>query len=362
MTNDSTGIARRARPEIRALRPYAAAEQVDDTVRLNANEVPFTTAPFDGARPLNRYPEIRPQRLRQLLAGRFGVEAERLLVCRGSSEAIDLLMRAFCHAGRDNVVTIAPTFSMYRHYAVVQGAEYRQVACTLAGDERFDVNAAELLSACDVNTRLLFLCSPNNPTGASMAQPTMRELLDALRDRTLVVVDEAYIEFSADASAAVLLDEYDNLAVLRTLSKAGAFAGARCGAVIARRPVIDLLDAIQAPYALATPVVAAVESAFDRGWLDAADREAARLIAERGRLETKLAALPGITNVWPSDANFLLVRFVDARAALARCAGRGILLRDYDRELPDCVRITVGSGAENDRLLAALASLSENCR
>ncbi len=344
-----------ARPEIRRLAPYQAATQVEDSVRLNANEAPWSSGADHFRRPLNRYPEIRPQRLRRALASRFGCTAEQLLVTRGSSEAIDLLIRAFCRPGIDNVVTTAPSFSMYAHYAVIQGARLHEVATSRASD--FAVDADALLRACDGTTRLVFLCSPNNPTGTSVPSETIAALLSALDGRSLVVVDEAYVEFSGRASATSLLERHDNLVVLRTLSKALAFAGTRCGAAIACERVIDMLDAIQAPYALATPVVECVEDALQNEWLREAEQQVARIISERARMVDALQSLDIVEHIWPSDANFLLVRVADARALLEHTGADRVLVRHFDGELADCVRISIGTNDENDALLASLAKL-----
>lgn len=350
-------IAERAREEILALRPYAAAVQVEDTIRLNANEAPWTSGADPHRRPLNRYPEIRPAGLRRTLAERFGVPARRLLVTRGSSEAIDMLIRAFCRAGVDSIATVAPGFSMYRHYAAIQGAAVRTVSSSPDAD--FVPDPDELIGACDDDTRLVFLCSPNNPTGTSLPADFIRAVLDARRGRSAVVVDEAYIEFSGRDSAAGMLDEFDNLVVLRTLSKALAFAGARCGAVLARGPVIDLLDAIQAPYAMSTPVVERVEDALSQRWLAEAAARVAEIVAERDRLGQTLARLPAVRRIWPSDANFLLVRFADVDTVMAATRAAGILLRYFGDDLPDCARISVGSPEENDALLSVLGELDK---
>ena len=188
-------IARLARPEIQALTAYEAAVQVADTIRLNANEAPWTSPADHFRRPLNRYPEIRPAALRAALAERYGCDEAQLLVTRGTSEAIDLLVRAFCRAGRDNIVTTSPSFSMYRHYAAVQGA-------------------------CDADTRLVFVCSPNNPTGTLLPRGDLLDLLEKRGDRSAIIVDEAYVEFADTPSAVELLDQYPNLVVLRTLPAA----------------------------------------------------------------------------------------------------------------------------------------------
>ena len=348
-------IAELARPELRALQPYQAAQQVDDTIRLNANEAPWSSAADRFRRPLNRYPEIRPGRLALALGDYFGCNAERLLVTRGTSEAIDLLIRAFCREGRDNIVTTAPTFSMYGHYATVQGASQRSVATPAEKD--FAVDVDELLAACDEQTRLIFVCSPNNPTGTLVPRPDLVDLLERRGERSAIVVDEAYIEFAGVASAVELLDRYPNLVVLRTLSKALAFAGARCGAVMGPVDVIRILNAIQAPYAMSTPVVECVEDALQAAVLDEARSRIAEVVAERERLMAAMSTFGFISTTWPSAANFFLIRVADSEAVLRAAHDRGILLRDFGGSLPGCIRITVGSRSENDRLLALFADI-----
>ena len=351
-------IAKLARPEIRALDPYEAAEQVDDTIRLNANESPRSLAVGHFRRPLNRYPEVRPQQLRQTLAGRFGCEAEQLLVTRGSSEAIDLIIRAFCVAGRDAVLVNSPSFSMYRHYAEVQGARLIEVP-TLA-ERDFAIDVRDILDACDDATRLIFICSPNNPTGTTLPREELEALLRERGDRSAIVVDEAYVEFGDKPSATELLAHYDNILVLRTLSKALGFAGARCGAVVGPADVIRMLSAIQAPYALATPVIECVEDALQSEQLEAARQTVAEIVAERTRIADELLAFPFISKVWPSDANFLLVRCDDARSIMATCAKNGVLLRHFGGPLEDCIRITVGSREDNETLLEILSQVGKD--
>lgn len=351
-------IAALARPELRALQPYEAAQQVDDTVRLNANEAPWSSTADHFRRPLNRYPEIRPGRLAQSLGEYFGCDPARLLVTRGTSEAIDLLIRAFCREGRDNIVTTAPTFSMYGHYAAVQGAELRAVATEPASDFAIDTDA--LLDACDDQTRLIFVCSPNNPTGTVIPRPVLLELLERRGERSAIVVDEAYIEFAAESSAVELLDRYPNLVVLRTLSKALAFAGARCGAVMGPADVIRILNAIQAPYAMATPVVECVEDALASSAIDEARCRTAEIVAERNRLLANMPSFDFVERVWPSAANFFLVRVNDGAALIAAARKAGILLRGFGDNLPDCIRVTVGERTENDRLLELFGELQGN--
>jgi len=347
-----------ARPEIRAMQPYRAAQQVDDTVRLNANEAPWTQGAGRFRRPLNRYPEIRPRALGLRLAEYFGCQPDSLLVTRGSSEAIDLLIRAFCREGRDSVLITPPTFSMYEHYARVQGALQRRVVLSPAADFAFDVDA--ILDACDDDTRLIFLCSPNNPTGTVLPRPALLDLLTRRGERSAIVVDEAYVEFSGEPSAAELLHSHPNLVVLRTLSKAMAFAGARCGVAIGPPGVVQVLDAIQAPYALSTPVVECVEEALTPAGLQLAQAGIAAIVAERARLASALCEFPFVERVWPSAANFLLVQVRDGTRVVAHSRDCGVLLRDVGDSLADCIRITIGDAADNDRLLAVFAGFDED--
>ncbi|MGI9237556.1 MAG: histidinol-phosphate transaminase [Woeseiaceae bacterium] len=350
-------IAKLARAEIQSLDPYSAAEQVTDTIRLNANESPLVGPNNRFRRPLNRYPEVRPQRLQRSLATRFGCAPDRLLVTRGSSEAIDLLVRTFCRAGHDSVLTTTPSFSMYRHYAAVQGATLIEVATQAERDFAIDVDA--VLAACDETTRLIFLCSPNNPTGTTLPREQLEKLLQKRGDRSAVVVDEAYVEFGESPSVIELLDRFPNLLVLRTLSKALAFAGARCGAVAGPAPVLRMLSAVQAPYALATPVVECVEDALEDEQIALADRAVADIIAERERLIQQIGRLNFVRKIWPSDANFFLIEVDDVDKVLKRCAEHHVLLRHFGGALASCIRVSVGSADDNSELLRALKTLQE---
>jgi len=345
-----------ARPEIQALRAYEAAEQVDDSIRLNANESPAINSVGNFRRPLNRYPEVRPLRLQAALSRRFDCANDQLLVTRGSSEAIDLIIRTFCRAGVDSILTPSPSFSMYRHYARLQGANIIEVGTLAERDFAVDVDA--ILAACTKVTKLVFVCSPNNPTGTPLPRRELLRLLAGRKDKSIVVVDEAYVEFGEQSSAIDLLGEHPNLLVLRTLSKALGFAGARCGAVAGTADVIELLSAVQAPYALATPVVECVEDALDNDQLAIAAVTQVR--QERSRLIAAVADFDFVSKVWPSDANFFLIRTVDAAAVVEHCKVHNVLLRHFGGELSDCIRITVGSPSDNDALLVALNSFEKD--
>jgi len=346
-----------ARPEIQALRAYDAAEQVDASIRLNANESPQLNTVGDFRRPLNRYPEVRPQQLQAAMADSFGCRAEQLLVTRGSSEAIDLLIRSFCRAGYDNMLTPSPSFSMYRHYAELQGAGVIEVP--MAADHDFAIDVDELLVACDDSTKLIFVCSPNNPTGTALPRRDLLRLLQKTNDRSAVVVDEAYVEFGDDQSVVELLDEYPNLIILRTMSKALGFAGARCGAVVAAMDVIAMLSAVQAPYALATPVVECVENAFAAQQLAMAAKNVEQVIVERQRLMTAMADFKFVQKIWPSQANFFLVRVEDAECLIRHCNANKVLLRHFGGDLSDCIRISVGNPSDSDFLLSILRLYAE---
>ena len=306
---------------------------------------------------MNRYPEIRPAGIRAALATRYGCSPEQLIVTRGTSEAIDLLIRVFCNAGSDSVVTPTPSFSMYRHYAVIQGAVLREVESLR--DEDFRVDPARILAACDESTKLVFLCSPNNPTGTLLPERALRQVLDDRAGKSAVVVDEAYIEFSSEPSAIPLLQQYDNLIVLRTLSKALAYAGARCGSVIAHPDVANIMDAVQAPYAFATPVVECVEDALQEENLGEAERWVEEVVHERQRLVENLVEMPCVRRIWPSEANFFLVQVHDAPALMRQTGDDKVLLRYFGGELSDCVRITVGTRDENDQLLRTIAKVGQ---
>tara|TARA_R110002096_G_scaffold124002_1_gene268101 strand:+ start:35271 stop:36344 length:1074 start_codon:yes stop_codon:yes gene_type:complete len=344
-----------ARPEIRELAAYDAASQVADTIRLNANESPYPCLADRFRRPLNRYPEVRPAALQAALASHYQCRTEQLLVTRGSSEAIDLIIRAFCRAGKDKVVVSSPGFSMYAHYARVQGAAVVEVPSSPEQGFRIDVDA--LIAASDAVSRIIFLCSPNNPTGVSIPKAELSLLIESCSEYSVIVVDEAYVEFSSTDSSIELLDRYPNLLVLRTLSKAQGFAGVRCGAVAGNPAVMRMLAAIQAPYALATPVVECVEDGLDAASMMAAAERVSEMVAERERLRALIEKFGFVREVYKSDANFFLMRVADADRIVQWCKQERILLRQFGGAISDCIRVSVGSPVENDLLLQALEKL-----
>jgi histidinol-phosphate aminotransferase len=344
-------IVASARPEIRALQPYSSArmEASGGAVLLNANESPW---PASAASGLNRYPDPQPAALVARLAQLYAVDSAQVLIGRGSDEAIDLLVRAFCAAGRDAIAICPPTFGMYAVSARIQGAGVIEVPLTR--DFELDVDA--LLAAVTPQTKLVFLCSPNNPTGGVVPYEVVARIVAALSGRALVVVDEAYAEFAGGTSATALLPHSANVAILRTLSKAYALAGARVGALIASTDVIALLRRIQAPYPLPQPCVEAALAALTPAAREEAAAHVATSVRERGRLAPLLAALPDVRAVLPSAANFLCVRFDDAALTYRRLLDRGIVVRDVGAYpgLANCLRISIGTPQENAILLSAL--------
>lgn len=342
------------RPEILALTPYSSARSeakglagARPKVWLDANENPET--PSVGAPLHNRYPQPQPADLVARLARLYRVAPEKILVTRGSDEGIDLLLRAFCRAGRDAILITPPTYGMYKVAAAIQHA--RVLTAPLDAEKDFALDARAVLRAVTPATRIVFLCSPNNPTGALLARDAVLQIARKLLGRAVVVVDEAYLEFSGARSLATELPRRPNLVVLRTLSKAYGLAGVRCGVTIADPALIRVLQKIIAPYPIPGPVLEAALAALTPSGLAAARRSARTLVAARRRLATALKKLPVVRHVWPSNANFLLVAVQDSARLMDLARARGIILRDRSKDVPNTVRITVGAPDENAQVL-----------
>jgi len=353
-----------ARPEIVAMKPYSSArkEAPGRGILLNANESPWpllADAGLDAAAPssgLNRYPDPQPFELVSRLANLYGVPIEQVLVTRGSDEGIDLLARVFCRAGKDAIAQCPPTFGMYRIAAQTQGAEIVSVSRLASND--FCIDGDQLLATLENDDRikLLFLTSPNNPTGDTIDQRLLLDLLQATAGKAIVVLDEAYAEFSRQTSATELIDRYENLVVLRTLSKAWGAAGLRCGVVLAPEEIIALLRRIIAPYPLASPVIALAQRMLANGMSDRQQQMLEAVRENKKRLLKLLENRSFITKTWPGEANFVLIHVQKSEDLLSFCAGRGIILRGYPTEplLKGCIRISVGSKDELSVLKSAL--------
>ena len=348
------------REDLRAFAGYSSARsaKLDGEIWLNANESPWP-APADQAGTLRRYPQPQPEPLRARLAALYGVAPERLLIGRGSDEAIDLLVRALCRAERDPVVIAPPVFGMYAVCARLQGAPLLEVPLREIDDHWVTDLAAMRDVALAREAKLVFLCSPGNPTGETIPLSAIRALAGALAGRAVLVVDEAYLEYADQPSAATLIDDCDNVAVLRTLSKAYALAGARIGCLIAHPSLIEVLRRCQAPYPVPAPCAEIALGALDEDNVEQARRRAAQVRAERERVLAWLRTHEGVVRVYPGAGNFLLVRFRDAETAFRRLLAAGVVVRDMRAtpRLGDALRISIGSPEENAVLLSALADM-----
>jgi histidinol-phosphate aminotransferase len=348
------------RPDLRGFGGYQSArsERLRGDIWLNANESGWASV-ADAEAACRRYPEPQPEALRNALAALYGCAPAQLLIGRGSDEAIDLLVRALCVPQRDAVVVTPPVFGMYAVSARLQDARLVEVPLVDGGDGfmlDIDVVAAE---AVECGAKLVFLCSPSNPTGNTIPVADIDALAQRLDGRALVVVDEAYIEFSDQPSAVQFLASRPNLAVLRTLSKAHALAAARIGCVIADAALIAVLRACQAPYPVPAPCATLALAALEPDALAQTRSRVSVVRRERARMAGALSALPEVRRVYPSQGNFLLVRFADADAALGALLDAGVVVRDQRAapQLGDALRITIGTPEENDRVLAALRVL-----
>ena len=348
------------RPDLRGFTGYRSArsDSAGGEVWLNANEAAWTSA-ADPAGTCRRYPEPQPGALRAALAALYGCAPEQLLLGRGSDEAIDLLVRALCRPGEDAVLVTPPVFGMYAVSARLQGARVVEVPLD-DGESGFALDAdAVVAAALASRARIVFLCSPSNPTGGLVPLATIGTIAARLDGCALVVVDEAYGEFSTQPSAATLLAGQSNLAVLRTLSKAHALAGARIGCLVAEPGLVSALRACQAPYPVPAPCADMALAALAPEALAATRMRIAEVVALRGPMRDALAMLPGVRRAYASEGNFLLVRFDDAGAALAALQAAGVVVRDQRGApgLDDALRITLGTPEENARVLAALSAL-----
>jgi histidinol-phosphate aminotransferase len=340
-----------ARPEIVTLKAYAHAAWLPSLTRLHANEAPWRPSGDSTSAGLNRYPEPQPRALIDRLAALYGVPATQVLGTRGADEAIDVLSRIYLRAGTDAILQCSPTFGMYQVAARIQGAEV--IELPLNRDQGWSIDATHLLAAWRPNIKLVYLCSPNNPTGNLLDHAALEHICMALDGKAIVVIDEAYIEWSRTASLAAWLGRFQTLAILRTLSKAHALAGARIGALLASPELIQLARRVIPPYALAQPTVEAALRALEPTEIAASQSRLEALLVEKEYLRRGLAASPLVEKVWPSDANFLMIECRDAEKFMTNSIAGGLIVRDLRAHpaLPRSLRVSVGTRAENDALL-----------
>ncbi|WP_267371555.1 MULTISPECIES: histidinol-phosphate transaminase [unclassified Pantoea] len=353
----SQDIEQLARANVRALTPYMSARRLggNGDVWLNANEFPLPV-PFElSQQTLNRYPECQPKIVIERYAAYAGLTPEQVLVSRGADEAIELIMRAFCEPGHDAILFCPPTYGMYSVSAETIGIEYRTVPAL----DGWQLNLPAIAEQLE-GVKVVYLCSPNNPTGNLINQEDIRQLLAMTAGKALVVADEAYIEFCPQATLTGWLKDYPHLVILRTLSKAFALAGLRCGFALANKPVIDLLMKVIAPYPLATPVADVAGQALSEQGIALMREHVAQLNASRGWLLEALAQLSCVEQVFPSETNYVLARFTDSPKVFKTLWDQGIILRDQNKNpgLSGCLRISIGTREECERVIAALQAFS----
>ena len=358
-----TSLAERlARPEILALPPFDLSANANslfarDAVRLDANENPYPPLGTDAfSAGLNRYPEPQPGHLVAAMAALYGVGSDELLVTRGADDAIDVLVRTFCRPSVDAVSICPPTFAAYAHFALLQGA--RVIEAPLGEDFALDPDALLARLGAESSLKLAFLCSPNNPTGNVVPRAEIIRIADALPE-TILVLDEAYVEFADVESLAAEAVRRPNLVVLRTLSKAFGLAGARVGALLGNRETIALAARAMAPYPLPSLSIAAATAALAPARRPLHQERIERIKADRARLAPLLAAAPGVEKVRSGGANFLFLEVAEPAELAARLRQAGVRVRFRPNAAPGGVRVSIGTDAENAALLAALGVAAE---
>lgn len=336
------------RPNILALAPYSCARDEfkgEASVYLDANESPYDTG-------VNRYPEPLQPEVKALLAPLKGVGEEQIFLGNGSDEAIDLVYRIFCQPRFDNVVAISPSYGMYQVCADVNDVEYRAVPLT----SDFQLDRHAIVDRIDARTKVLWICSPNNPTGNAYELSELEWFLDKFPNK-IVVIDEAYIDFSSKGTAVSLLPKHDNLIVLQTMSKAWGQAAIRLGIAMASKEIIAYFNNVKYPYNV--NILTQQQAVRVLGDPQKQRRQVEEILQQRDVLRQELSALPCVRHIYPSDANFLLVRVTDANAIYHSLQQQGIIVRNRHRVqlCQDCLRITVGTPDENRTLIAALKGM-----
>lgn len=335
------------RPNVWNMKPYSSARdefQGEATVFLDANENPYNA-------PFNRYPDPLQWKVKEQIAIQKGIKQESIFLGNGSDEPIDLLIRAFCEPAVDNVVSIDPSYGMYEVAANVNNVEFRKVKL----DSQFDLDIEAVLSAIDEQTKVVFFCSPNNPTGNSLTRARLYQILKTFQG--IVVIDEAYIDFSSEPSFLSELEQFPNLVVLQTMSKAWGAAGIRMGMAFASLEIITILNKIKYPYNVniltQKQALVMLESKAEM------ERQLRSILAERSRLQEALPQLSCVRKLYPTDANFILTEVTDANAIYKQLVKQGIIVRNRTNVTmcQGCLRITVGTPAENTALLEALKKM-----
>ncbi len=345
-------IRKLLRKNIVGLKPYRSARNdFQSGILLDANENSLGD-PFDSEMELNRYPDPYQSRLRSLIADYRGLQSEQVFVGVGSDEVIDLAIRMFCEPGKEQILATPPTYGMYEVSAAINDVLVRRVKLT----SDFQLDVAGILKAVAKETKIIFLCSPNNPTGNSLKRADIEKIAEKFRG--IVVLDEAYVDFSEEGSLCELINRYPNLLVMQTMSKAFGLAGIRLGIALAHEDIIGYMMKVKAPYNMNKLTSDAAIRAFsDTGLIQ---NRVETLIQERNRLIAALEKLDAVKNIHPTDANFFLMIIDDAREVYRKLAEEGVIVR-YRGDEPGCkngLRVTVGTPQENVRLLESLKKIT----
>jgi histidinol-phosphate aminotransferase len=338
------------RATIKALKPYSSARDEfqgnsDDMVFLDANENPFENG-------VNRYPDPQQRTLKSLLSTIKGVTQQNILLGNGSDEVLDLIYRTFCEPNQDNIITLPPTYGMYSVLANINAIEIKSVQL----DADFQPKVEDILDVANSNSKLLFLCSPNNPTGNSFEVKSIERLIDEFKG--IVVIDEAYIDFSNKESWTSRLNEFSNLIITQTLSKAYGMAGIRLGICYASEEIISVLNRIKPPYNVNILTQQKAISQLEQQGLT--QNQVTNILKERDLLITKLESIDYISKIYPSDANFVLVEVDDANKRYDQLIDKGIVIRNRTTQpgCENCLRFTIGTPKENRTLIDTLKSIS----
>lgn len=340
-------ISRLVRQNILALKPYSSArDEFDraDEILLDANENPYGSE-------VNRYPDPQQRTLKKAISKIKGVDTANIFLGNGSDEAIDLLFRIFCEPGKDKIIITDPTYGMYQVSAAINNVNTIKVPL----DKNFELDPDDILSVQSETTKLLFICSPNNPSGNSFKKEDIVKLIKSFDG--MVVLDEAYSDFSEQGSMLKQLSDYNNLIILQTMSKAWGMAGLRLGMAFASTEVVKLMNKVKPPYNINTLSQKMALKALEN--VGRMRKSVLELLQQKKLLSTTLKELPIVNKVFPSDANFLLVRFTDAQSVYKELIKKGIVVRDRSTALngENCLRLTIGTPEENQTLIKALNSM-----
>lgn len=350
-------ISKLLRKNVRELIPYQSARRIGGKgdIWLNANEYPIAPHYELTQQTLNRYPDPQPELVINNYAIYAGVKPEQLIVSRGADEGIELLMRAFCEPQQDSIIYCPPTYGMYLVTAQTLGINAKAIPQT--ADWQLDLPAIKQNLS---QVKLIYICSPNNPTGNLLNPQDIKTLLEMTAGKALVVVDEAYIEFSMENSIVSWLDHYPHLVILRTLSKAFALAGLRCGFTIANQSIIAALQKVIAPYPLATPVADIAAQALSQQNICIMLQNVANLNQQKRKLIAQMSTLNSVEKIFPSHSNYILVKFKNSELIFQKLWQSGIILRDQHKQLSlaNCIRISIGTLAECNALINALNDIS----